>query len=1349
MKLKRVLSIAAKVALGALALLILTLAGGALWIQSDSGQRFVRVKTEKLLGDTLAGTLTFRDLRVRFDGRIHLMGVSLLDPKGASVLTVEEAQIRLSPRSLLKRRIATSLLALEGVELALRQETDGSWNLVRALTPKNPPSPEDGAQPWVIDLDGVALTHANVLISRPQQDEFRARVLKLAASTTIEGEKLELELEEGKLELQAPLARAVELAVSLHKDAEGIRIPRATLRSEESSLEATAVINTLTDGSLGSVEAVLRSLEIGRADLKRYAQLDAKEPWTATASFIGPAEAIQSEIGLDTRGAGSLRLNAVLSAVKGKESVKGTLALKDIKLERLGHPSLATTTTFDANVKLTARGIPLQEASVSLQVPQGQVAGHKIQVAQARINYTPDRIDLHELKVVVDSLLRAHAKASATRMHEAWLPELEARVEGTLAPATHAPGSVQKPSARHYRVDATARERALSLAAHLNQPGAGLQENTDLTVQASLSQDLARATLTKLELRALRQHWRQLGRPAVLIFKPELSLSPLVLGNGKGRLAMAGALNAKEQLHATVDVTNFDLQLIPFGLFTPGLDLRGTVDARLRARGPAAAPEADGNIKINLEGASFARADTAMELQAAVLDTVFAWRTRKLEIRTKGALEGIPLTLEADIGRGLLDAPGACRRSCREISLSSALGKVPLEKLQRWTGLNAELTEGLPRKGTLAVALRAEGQSLEGVVGSIRLNADGIVWKQWNSLSGQVDLTSAKVGGMALRANLSEADKRLFNLDGSWRPAAGGTALPQSVEAFGAGTLDLKAVFEQLPLKNFAKADANAAANAGVVWGTLDLHGPLQAPRAEVVLTARELPQSAQLDLKAQYGKELLTTLLIASAPGLNSARMNARIPIDLGFNALRAGPAPQRDAPLEAKLTLQILELSVFQSLMPGVSSIRGALSGDVAVNGTLAQPRVRGNIALRNTDLVLENGNSFQRMEAALALTDETLHLERFSFSGGGNVSATALVRNYLTPKNEFEATLKTRDFIVEPARYPSATLTTDLRMKGSLDPQKLDATVNVDSLRFWLPELASGKPVQSLAMHPDIKVLDPALRSPRLVARARKQAQAEEKAGAAPARQVNITLDAPRNLWIQGPDILLELGSHISARSDAKGILLTGDVHQVSDRGEVTVLGRKFDIQTLLVEFQKTEPAKGELQIDATHTARDTKVAVALRGQLVAPKLSVSSDPPLSEPEIMALLMTGKTPDTAETAAGGEASVGERATSAAANAITQYVATRVESFADRRTPLVVNVDVESAAEKKGSVEVGRYLSPKFYVSYERQFGAEEGENSNVVHGEYQLGRRWTVDGYYGDAQSGGLDLLWKKRF
>src|SRR4029079_12277035 len=86
----------------------------------------------------------------------------------------------------------------------------------------------------------------------------------------------------------------------------------------------------------------------------------------------------------------------------------------------------------------------------------------------------------------------------------------------------------------------------------------------------------------------------------------------------------------------------------------------------------------------------------------------------------------------------------------------------------------------------------------------------------------------------------------------------------------------------------------------------------------------------------------------------------------------------------------------------------------------------------------------------------------------------------------------------------------------------------------------------------------------------------------------RRVKIAVEAPRNLWIDGPDVHLELGlgeGFVVTMADETRVFGTVLVK----RGRVSVLGKRFDVDPESTVRFTGPPERPTLAVKATYQAR----------------------------------------------------------------------------------------------------------------------------------------------------------------
>jgi translocation and assembly module TamB len=216
-----------------------------------------------------------------------------------------------------------------------------------------------------------------------------------------------------------------------------------------------------------------------------------------------------------------------------------------------------------------------------------------------------------------------------------------------------------------------------------------------------------------------------------------------------------------------------------------------------------------------------------------------------------------------------------------------------------------------------------------------------------------------------------------------------------------------------------------------------------------------------------------------------------------------------------------------------------------------------------------------------------------------------------------------------------------------------------------------------------------------------------------------------------------VTLVLGDHVNL--DAMGLTarLTGSVTVRSGydaitrgtgelsvaEGQYTAYARKLDVQRGRLIFTGGPIDDPGIDVRAQKQFPDVTAGVNVRGTLLQPHLSFFSDPPLPQSQIVSLILAGGSLQSAQNSSNA--------------ALGQGAALLAAQLGSRVGVPDVSLETDPIANET-SLVLGRYLSPRLYVSY----GVSLTQQLNVVKMRYTLGDHWTVRTEVGQAR--GADLV-----
>jgi translocation and assembly module TamB len=231
-------------------------------------------------------------------------------------------------------------------------------------------------------------------------------------------------------------------------------------------------------------------------------------------------------------------------------------------------------------------------------------------------------------------------------------------------------------------------------------------------------------------------------------------------------------------------------------------------------------------------------------------------------------------------------------------------------------------------------------------------------------------------------------------------------------------------------------------------------------------------------------------------------------------------------------------------------------------------------------------------------------------------------------------------------------------------------------------------------------------------------------------------------PATRWIVVSDIRVELGEQV--HMDAFGLTgrLGGALNVRTDEFQVTrglgelgivegqyaAFGRRLDITRGRLIFNNEQLGDPGVDLRAQRNFPDVLAGVNVRGTLRTPRMTFFSEPSLPQWQIASLLFAGGTLQSAQNTSAQRAASGVLLAQGGAILAQRYGS----EIGIQDVSLETNLDDES------SLVLGRYLTPRLYISY----GISLAEAINTLRLRYTISDRWTLRIESGTAQSADLD-------
>lgn len=475
-------------------------------------------------------------------------------------------------------------------------------------------------------------------------------------------------------------------------------------------------------------------------------------------------------------------------------------------------------------------------------------------------------------------------------------------------------------------------------------------------------------------------------------------------------------------------------------------------------------------------------------------------------------------------------------------------------------------------------------------------------------------------------------------------------------------------------------------------------------------------------------------TLELVFAPGELTAReadgatdLRLRLPLagdagrglDLTARLTGSGPIVQRG--LDGQLTVGIQDLEFLELLADQLTDITGRLTADAALAGTVSAPRVDGRLALEDAAASVDAaGIDLREVSVQVSGNDRTsVRVTASARSGEGTVRAEATAR--LGKALGLDATVTGERFTAFNTEDARIVITPDLQFAMADNAAELKGKLRIPTARITPQKRDSASVVQ---VSDDEVIVGP---------------RAEAADAEALKLRATVNVELGDDVRFEGFGLTTRIAGEITAR-DRPGTQTTATGELRLEDGAYKAYGQNLDIRRGRLIFAGGAVTQPGLDIKASrYPTEDVEVGVRVRGPISQPEFALYSEPDMTQQEQLSYLVLGR---SMERGSGSGASGAEQA--ALANAALA-LGLRGGGFLADTLQDKVGLDEISIGAQAGegndqaSLVLGKYLSPKLYVSY----GVALFRPGQSFRLRYQLSSKWTLKTETG-TQTGG-DLIY----
>jgi translocation and assembly module TamB len=244
-----------------------------------------------------------------------------------------------------------------------------------------------------------------------------------------------------------------------------------------------------------------------------------------------------------------------------------------------------------------------------------------------------------------------------------------------------------------------------------------------------------------------------------------------------------------------------------------------------------------------------------------------------------------------------------------------------------------------------------------------------------------------------------------------------------------------------------------------------------------------------------------------------------------------------------------------------------------------------------------------------------------------------------------------------------------------------------------------------------------------------------------------RLNVSVRSQDGLYIDNELIKVQAGMSLTLRGTLAYPSLTGRVDALD--GSIFFRGNRFDILNASADFVDRNRINPVLDVRAEADVQSYTLRLDVGGDLDHLRLNVTSDPPLSTVDILSMLTTGKSEDTAttgtETLRHQSEMTGLSAASILSEGLTGAIGRRVERIfglqSFRVDPFLAGVENDPTAR----VTISERLSKDVVVTFSRNLTTSK---EQIVVLEYNVNKNLTIVATRDELGAYGVDFRFRRR-
>jgi translocation and assembly module TamB len=407
---------------------------------------------------------------------------------------------------------------------------------------------------------------------------------------------------------------------------------------------------------------------------------------------------------------------------------------------------------------------------------------------------------------------------------------------------------------------------------------------------------------------------------------------------------------------------------------------------------------------------------------------------------------------------------------------------------------------------------------------------------------------------------------------------------------------------------------------------------------------------------------------------------------------------------------------------------ALNGTAQYDLRVNGAPGLPAVSGTVTTRGTTVALPNtGFAIDDLSGTATLGQSRVQTDFTALMrDGGRLSITGPVA--LTPGFDSGLRVGLDGLVLSDGRIYSTTANGNISLDGPLaGGARIGGAITLEETNIRIP---SGGGTASVSL-PGLRHVNES-RASRLTRERAGLIETETGGPAARPFSLDLTINAPRRIFVRGRGLDAELGGRLRIGGTTRDVAPDGFFELI--RGRFDILGKRLTLNEGRVTMQGSlDPY---LRFVAETEADDTTVQIIIDGLASDPEITFTSTPDLPQEEVVSRLLFGRGLDT----------ISPLQAAQMASAVSTLTGRSDNDLVGRLRGAVGLADLDVSQTEDGDTEVsaGAYLSDDIYTEVTADSAGKQQINLNL-----DVTRSVTVKGSTSNDGDTGIGIFFERDY